>query len=360
MTMDLAPSADAELVASAVGDLLAKEGGLALRRDPEVAATGIAVALWRTVTDLGYGALTLPAEVGGAEVGLETAALAHRAFGRFLAPLPLLSCGLLAPALLAASAPTLAADVVAGAALATADPADLAADRPTVTVSGGRASGTLPRAPHGLAATVLVARTAGGVCAVDLTASGVDRRAVPDVAGQGLAAIRLDDVPVLAVAGAPPPALLATARVLRAAYAVGAAEAALDLAVAYAKERRQFGVQIGAFQAIQHRLADVATAVHGADLLVARAAWALDAAAGGAAPAGLDGAVVAAWRGATEALVTAARAAVQTLGGYGFTLEYDAHLFYREAKAVEVTFGPDRGLTAAQVEAVRGRGDEFL
>jgi alkylation response protein AidB-like acyl-CoA dehydrogenase len=357
VTLDLTPSADAALVASSLTELLAKEGGLDLRRTAEVSVTGTSTALWRTVTRLGYGALTLPARVGGADVDVETAAQVHRAFGRFLAPLPLLPCGLLVPALFTDASPDLAAAVGGGRTLATVDTADLAAGPAgpaTVRVADRRASGTAGPVPYGCAATVLVARTAEGVCAVDLTGSGVDRRPVADLAGQGLTVVALDGAAVLATAPAPTAGLLATARVLLAAYAAGAAAGALDLAVAYARNRYQFGVPIGSFQAIQHRLADVATAVHSADLLVARAAWVLDT----ALTDGTAGAVLAAWHGATAAFVAASRAAVQTLGGYGFTLEYDAHLFYRQAKAVEVAFGPARGLTAAQARAVRDRVDD--
>ena len=78
-------------------------------------------------------------------------------------------------------------------------------------------------------------------------------------------------------------------RVLMAGALVGLAGAALEVGVEYAKQRHQFGVPIGSFQAIAHDLADVATAVDGAQLLVREAAWAADVAEADATAAGADG-----------------------------------------------------------------------
>src|SRR4029450_13368418 len=104
-------------------------------------------------------------------------------------------------------------------------------------------------------------------------------------------------------------------RVLMAGALVGLASAALELGVEYAKQRHQFGVPIGSFQALAHRLADVATAGDGAQALAGEAAWAADE--------GEPEAVAL----ANMAFLFAARAAQDTTaaplhvhGGYGFTL----------------------------------------
>ena len=128
-------------------------------------------------------------------------------------------------------------------------------------------------------------------------------------------------------------------RMLMAGALVGLAGAALELGVEYAKQRQQFGVPIGSFQSIAHRLADVATAVDGAQLLVREAAWAADEAEPDAT------------RSARMAFLFAARSAQQTTavalhvhGGYGFTLEYDIQLYHRRAKAWPLLLGdPRRG-----------------
>ena len=119
------------------------------------------------------------------------------------------------------------------------------------------------------------------------------------------------------------------AKIIVAAWAVGAARAALDMAVAYAKVRQQFNRPIGSFQAIQHRLADAAIALEQATAMVRYAAWLR--------------ARRAAWqREARMARLVAGRvvrqvthAATLTHGGYGFMEEFDIQLYFRRAKQLE-------------------------
>ncbi len=128
-------------------------------------------------------------------------------------------------------------------------------------------------------------------------------------------------------------------RVLMAGALVGLAGAALELGVEYAKQRQQFGVPIGSFQSIAHGLADVATAVDGAQLLVREAAWAAD-------EAEADATALArmAFLFAARAAQQATAAALHVHGGYGFTLEYDIQLYHRRAKAWPLLLGdPRRG-----------------
>jgi hypothetical protein len=128
-------------------------------------------------------------------------------------------------------------------------------------------------------------------------------------------------------------------RLLVAARAVGAAEGALALAVAYVCERQQFGRAIGSFQAVAHRLADVAVAVDGAGLAVRKAAWMGRAAQGGdGAP---DDAFVAIARSAAEdAAERAVASCHQVMGGYGFTIEEDCQLFSRRTRAWRLRLEP--------------------
>lgn len=103
-----------------------------------------------------------------------------------------------------------------------------------------------------------------------------------------------------------------------AAQLVGAAQAMLDAAVEYAKQRSQFGTVIGTYQAIKHKLADVLIAVEMARPLVYGAAIAL---AEGSADTARD--VSAAKAAAADAALLAARSALQTHGAIGFTQEHD-------------------------------------
>jgi len=126
-------------------------------------------------------------------------------------------------------------------------------------------------------------------------------------------------------------------KVLTAAALCGLAAEALAIGVAYVKARHQFGVAIGSFQAVQHRLADVATAVDGARLLAYRAAWGLDA---GRADGAEKAAMALLFAG--ETAQRAAAASLQFHGGYGFMVEYDIQLYYRRAKAWLLAAGDPR------------------
>jgi alkylation response protein AidB-like acyl-CoA dehydrogenase len=118
-----------------------------------------------------------------------------------------------------------------------------------------------------------------------------------------------------------------------AAQAVGIAQAAYDAARAYALERRQFGKRIAEFQAIQWKLADMATQIDAARLLVYRAAWLKQE----GRPHTEAGAKAKLFASETARRQTAE--AIQVLGGYGYTKEFPVERYYRDAKITEIYEG---------------------
>jgi alkylation response protein AidB-like acyl-CoA dehydrogenase len=118
-----------------------------------------------------------------------------------------------------------------------------------------------------------------------------------------------------------------------AAQALGIAQAAYDVARAYAKERHAFGRRIGDFQAIQWKLADMSTEIDAARLLTYRAAW-LKATG---APHTAEGAKAKLFASETARRQTAE--AIQILGGYGYTKEFPVERYYRDAKITEIYEG---------------------
>jgi len=118
---------------------------------------------------------------------------------------------------------------------------------------------------------------------------------------------------------------------------VGGAQASLEMATAYAKERFAFGRPIGSFQAIKHKLADIYIAIELARSNAYYGAWALSADA-----AELPLAAATARVSATEAFDLAAKENIQTHGGIGFTWEADCHLYYRRARLLALTIGSAR------------------
>ncbi|HEV2490997.1 MAG TPA: acyl-CoA dehydrogenase [Candidatus Acidoferrales bacterium] len=129
-------------------------------------------------------------------------------------------------------------------------------------------------------------------------------------------------------------------RISIAALALGMAQGAHDAAVKYAKQRKQFGKTIGEFQAIQFKLADMATEIEAARLLVWKAAWLADRAR-------RDGGEVVKFTRessmaklfASEVAVRVANEAVQIFGGYGFVKDYPAEKYYRDVKLCTIGEG---------------------
>jgi alkylation response protein AidB-like acyl-CoA dehydrogenase len=205
---------------------------------------------------------------------------------------------------------------------------------------------------------VVVASEGGGrarLFLVDLTGPGVSRSTVATVdPTRSHARIVLDDVAgePLGAAGQGWPLverLLDRAAVLVAFEQLGGAQAALDMARAYALGRFAFGRQIASFQAIKHKLADMYVGIELARSNAYYGAWALSK----DAPE-LGVAAAAARVAASEAYYQAAKENIQVHGGMGFTWEFDCHLHYRRAKLTGLMLGSARrwkDLLVARLEA---------
>jgi alkylation response protein AidB-like acyl-CoA dehydrogenase len=132
-----------------------------------------------------------------------------------------------------------------------------------------------------------------------------------------------------------PRALSRSGAVLTAALQLGLADRCTELAVAYAKERQQFGRPIGSFQAIKHICADMLTRTE-----VARGAvYAAGAHLDDPDLPGLDRSIATAKLVAGEAAIANGKAATQVHGGMGYTWEVDVHLYLKRAWLLETHFG---------------------
>ena len=122
-------------------------------------------------------------------------------------------------------------------------------------------------------------------------------------------------------------------RILIAAQALGTAQGAFDRALAYVSSREQFGKKISQFQVTQHKLADMATKIEMARLLVYKAAWNFD-------QRGIDPKLTSmAKMAAARTAVEVCDEAIQLLGGYGYMQEYEVERFARDAKITELYEG---------------------
>ncbi len=127
--------------------------------------------------------------------------------------------------------------------------------------------------------------------------------------------------------------ILNESRIGVAAGGVGLAQAAFDIAVNYAKQRKAFGRPIGKFQAIQWMLADMLTQIHSARLLTYHAAYLRDQQQDFVKEASMAKVF------ASEVAAEATRRAIQILGGYGYSKDYPLERFYRDAKLLEIGEG---------------------
>ena len=182
-----------------------------------------------------------------------------------------------------------------------------------------------------------------GLVLVAAEAAGLVRSALPTMdQTRRQAQVNFDGVRVPASAslgepGAAWPALQRTldlATVALAAEQVGGAQRCLDMSVAYAKEREQFGRPIGSFQAIKHKCADMMVKVESAR---SAAYYAGCVAAEGREDLDIAASLAKSW--CSEAFFHCAGASIQIHGGVGFTWEYDPHLYFKRARASQSLLG---------------------
>jgi alkylation response protein AidB-like acyl-CoA dehydrogenase len=193
---------------------------------------------------------------------------------------------------------------------------------------------------------------------VDAGATGLDLRRKPALdQTRALADVVLDSTPgrLVSVVGAEDVVarVLDMAAVLLAAEQLGGARRALDMSVAYAGARVQFGRPIGSFQAIKHRCADMQVRVESVRSLVF---YASRLAASGEGRGELPTVASMAKAFCSDAFFEVAADAIQIHGGLGFTWEHDAHLFFKRATASRLMFGDpvfhrDRLVTLAGLDA---------
>jgi alkylation response protein AidB-like acyl-CoA dehydrogenase len=329
-------------------------------------ALGYDEKLWAQIAgELGWTAVVIPERCGGLGLSWVELAALQEVIGETLAPSPFFaSVCLAANAILAAGDAAQQEQLLAGiaegrtrGALALSEASgrwDAAGIAATCERAGGDyvLRGEKRYVVDGASADVLVvaARAPGsqdarGISLFVLPAStpALAREAVPTLdSTRRLATLRLDAVRIPASArlgaeGSAWPRLeltLQRAAVALAAEQLGGAQRALDLAVAYAKERFQFGRPIGSFQALKHELADVMVRVEAARSAVYYAAC-VAAAESEALPAAASMAKAA----ATEAFSFATATALQVFGGVGFTWEYDVHLYFKRARSSATLLG---------------------
>jgi alkylation response protein AidB-like acyl-CoA dehydrogenase len=308
---------------------------------------------WKEMAELGWAGLALPEEWGGQGLGIVELAVLFEEMGYALAPSPLLSntvAGLaiaaggsdeqrerwlrllaegellVTPALIDAGAPAEPGEF-AMAARAGADGAVLDGEK-TLVMDAASADAFLVATSDNT--RYFVEKDAAGVTVAPEESIDLTRR---------LSSVRFEGVRVAPENRLPGgeaeyfPVFL-RACVALAAESTGVAQRALDMSVAYAKDRQQFGRPIGAYQAVSHRCAQMLLETENSRSAVYGAAWAADA-----EPESLPLAACMAKAYASDAGWRVPDAAIQVHGGIGFTWEHDLHFFLKRGRANAATFG---------------------
>ncbi len=323
--MDLALTADQETLREVFADFFASEAGPDRARAAE--PSGFDSRSWERLLETGAPGMGLPESAGGGGASLGDLGVVAEELGAAIAPLPLVEHAV-AGRLLAATG-------------ACSEPVAEGSDIATLALRPAR-DGICHLVPAGAVARHVVALDGDRLV---LSSSGAPGVALGNHGCLPLAHRSIDGATVLLEGPGAHAAFdraLDEWRTLTAAALVGIGRTALDLGVEYAKERHQFGKPIGAFQAVQHLLADLPGLVDGARLLSAKAAWAgdsdLDSSNGVIDPGSNDITDFATLAGmalvfAGEAATTTTDRSLHVHGGYGFAEEYDIQLFYRRARA---------------------------
>jgi alkylation response protein AidB-like acyl-CoA dehydrogenase len=310
-------------------------------------------ASWREMCELGWPGLALPEEWGGQGLGAVELAVLFEEMGYALAPSPLLSTTIAGLALATCGSDEQKDEFLRPLASGEkrATPAVIDPGLPVVPgqakmEAGSSGEATVLRGEKlfvldGSSADFFLVATADGARhIVERDTRGVTVTAEPSIdQTRRLASVRLDGVEVPAertLLGAAADYRPVFGRLLVAISAelTGVAQRTLDMAVAYAKERQQFGRAIGAYQAVSHRCAKMLLETENARSATYYAAWAADA-----EPETLPLAASIAKAAASDAGCHVTHDSLQVHGGIGFTWEHDIHLFLKRARADAAFFG---------------------
>ena len=340
-------SAVRDLAMQIIGDKSAPEQLRELEKSDE---PRFDAELWASLAEAGILGISLPESVGGAGLGLVEAGAAVYAAARHAAAVPVWeTLGLGVPAIAEFGSDQVQADwlgrVVAGTAILTAAwhepigdpllPQTVASnDGGAWTVSGTKVCVPSAMVAHGVIVPAKVGEDVA-LLLVDLSAQGVERTAQQTTAGTPEAVLEFTNAPAtLLVEGCE--ALQWTfdrAVATQCAAALGSAESALLLTAEYTKERKQFGVPIGSFQAVGHRAADTFIDVEAIRLTTWQALWRLSN--------GMDAtdevAIAKYWAAYSGQRVSLASAHLH--GGVGVDRDYPLHRHFIAAKQHELQLG---------------------
>jgi alkylation response protein AidB-like acyl-CoA dehydrogenase len=318
--------------------------------------------LWKEMADMGWAGVLVPEAAGGSDMGFAAANVIAQEMGKTLAVSPFLSSAVIAATAMAALAKIASGDVTYALAVDEGikhDP-DASAMEAKADGNGFRLTGKKTFVVDGAMADrlLVLAKTADGLTLFDIPAdrAGITRTQSNMIDARDAAKINFDDVEATGddVLGQVDSAMDILKPALQAGQAALAAEmtgltaGALDMTVNYLKERKQFGVEIGRFQALQHRAAHLWCETEVTASAILNAGRLLDS-----DPDNAEMAVSLAKAKATSTAILAVQEGVQMHGGVGMTDAFDMGFYMKRARVSAEWLG-DYSYHAEKVAAARG------
>ena len=331
--MDFDITADQKMMQESVNRTLERVAPLDVVRK----AGGYAAEVLKALAELGVTGILIPEEHGGLGLKLLDAALAAEALGRHVAPVPFVASSVMAPlAVLHAGSeaqkakylPKLASgELIAG--VAVSEQAAGARDKAGITARGGKLNGkSLFVLDFEGAGIYVVADKFGALYVVDAAAKGITKTALSTIdATRAIGELAFDNVEAEPLAHNPQAALdrmIDAGRIMLAADTLGAGGRMIEKAVAYAKERKQFGRVIGSFQAVKHMCAEMIAELEPCRALIWYAAYAFDE-----FPDQARRMAAHAKAHTSEVGTFVARTATEVHGGMGFTDLLGLHYWFK-------------------------------
>jgi len=333
------------MLTESAGAIVPEDGTLARIRASRFHMPGYERTTWSVIAEMGWLGLRLGEASGGLCLGTREGVALAEVLGRGLVPEPVL------PALFALSLLERAGEAIPQAALsgeAVLVPAwqasvDVLDPRAGVSLADGRLSGRKIAVAGGAGADLFAVTTPQGVALVPRGAPGLTVTTQPMHDGTYLAQLDFKATPCTPFACAGMDDALHEAMLMHAGYLLGLSERAFEITLDYLRIRKQFGVAIGSFQALQHRATEIKVQVDLARASVQAAAAGFDLGRTGG-PQTM--AVLRARSRAGSLARLTAREAVQMHGAIGYTDEADIGLFIRKAMVEAGAFAPEFRLRA--------------
>lgn len=330
-----------QMLTDSIGAVVPPDGSVSRVRKARHVGAGFDTNIWHTMAEMGWLAITLDETCGGLGLGLREATALLKGLGKGLTPEPI-TPAIMALRLMADAGEQILIDealsgekIILAAWQATPDSVDPSAG---VSIKDALLYGKKISIEGGLAAHAFVVTTPHGICIVPKDSKGLTIKSTPMHDGTFTTQLIFEGVKTSLLACTNMERSLFEAQLMHCAYLLGVSERAFEITLAYLRLRKQFGVAIGSFQALQHRSTEIKIQLELARASIAAAAGAIDT---GQSHRHCQ---MNAHRASTRVKTLTrlvAREAVQMHGAIGYTDEADIGLYVRKAMTSVGLYGPE-------------------